>query len=241
LTELESFLELYGLPAVFVLMLTKAIGVPVPIPADVIMLAAAAGAAEGRLSLWQAFVAILVAMVLGGLVQFGLARGVGRGPLYRFGPTLGLTSARLDAAAGRVRRGGVVGIGIAILTPGIRAATVAACGLADLPTRVFLPGLVLGTTLFVTLHFAIGIAAAPLLSAMAGSFQLWQIGTLAFVLLCAGLVAWLVIRRRERPAASQAELVAEAVEAWHEATCPVCLVLGSTAGAPAPPRKQAAG
>jgi membrane protein DedA with SNARE-associated domain len=219
----EQFLDLYGLAALFVLMLVKAIGVPIPVPADVLMLAAAARAAEGRLVLWQAFVAILAALVLGGSVQFVLARGPGRGVLYRFGRYLGLTPARLDMAAAKVQRGGPLGITVAILTPGVRAAAVAACGLAALPWRVFVPGLVLGSGLFLALHFVLGYVGAPLLKALAGSGML----PVVLVLLVLGFGAWFVIRRRQRPAAPGAEIAAEAFEAWHEATCPACLALGA--------------
>lgn len=53
--SLTTFLELYGLTAIVAVMLFKSIGVPIPIPSDVIMLVAAAGAAQGRFVLWQTF------------------------------------------------------------------------------------------------------------------------------------------------------------------------------------------
>src|SRR5687768_17578218 len=98
-------------------MLSKAIGVPVPIPGDVIVLAMGARAAEGKVLLWQVFLALLIAMTLGGIMQFVLARGIGRRAIYRLGRYVGLTEARLDAAARTVQRGGILGIGLAILTP----------------------------------------------------------------------------------------------------------------------------
>src|SRR3954452_13465398 len=155
---LEAFLELYGLAAIFAIMLAKATGVPIPIPGDVIMLAAAARAAEGKLSVWEAFLTILVAVVVGGSIQFALVRGFGRGALYRFGRYFGLTPTRLDAAAVRVERSGPIGISVAVFTPGVRTATVVACGLVGLPLRVFLPGLILGETAFVAVHFLVGVA-----------------------------------------------------------------------------------
>jgi membrane protein DedA with SNARE-associated domain len=225
---LESFLNAYGLLAIFGLMLVKSIGVPIPIPADVVMLATSARVAEGRLSLGQAFAAILLALVAGGIAQFLLARGPGRGLLYRFGRYLGLTPARLDAASGAVRKSGPVGIGLAILTPGIRAATVAACGLAGLPPRRFVPGLLLGSTLFLSLHFFLGALIATLLASLSRVLSAPMIIAAIAILLAAGLGAWIVIRRRQRPAAPMGEVVAEAIEAWHEAACPVCLALGAT-------------
>src|SRR5436309_2897766 len=140
----EVFLVQYGLIAVVALMLIKSVGVPIPIPADVIVLAAAAQAAMGQLVLWQVFVAILLAVVLGSLFQFWLARGPGRKLLYRFGRYIGLTAKRLDAASAKVKKGGIVGISLAILVPGVRGAAIVGGGLADLPWRTFVPGLIIG-------------------------------------------------------------------------------------------------
>jgi len=225
--SLELFLNAYGLAAIFGLMLIKSIGVPIPIPADVVMLAVAARAAEGKLVVWQAFLIILLALVGGGFVQFWLVRGPGRGLLYRFGRYLGLTPARLDAASGVVKRSGPLGIGLAILTPGVRAATVAACGLAGLPIRTFVSGLIIGSGLFLSLHFFLG----SLITSLLGSIPGLAFGPLPLVILGAllviGLGVWVVIRRRQRPSASTGEVIAEAIEAWHEATCPVCLALGA--------------
>ena len=52
---LEAFLDTYGVAAACAIMLVKAAGVPVPIPGDVILLATAARAAEGKVVLWLAF------------------------------------------------------------------------------------------------------------------------------------------------------------------------------------------
>lgn len=46
----NQFLDAYGLIAIFSIMLLKELGVPIPIPGDLIMLAAAARAAQGRFS-----------------------------------------------------------------------------------------------------------------------------------------------------------------------------------------------
>src|SRR5438132_4494419 len=121
---LEAFLDSYGVAAACAVMLVKAIGVPVPIPGDVILLATAARAAEGKVLLWLAFVTLLVALVLGGALQFYLARGPARRLVVKHGQRIGLTEQRLDRVAASVRRGGLLGIGLAVLTPGVRSAVV---------------------------------------------------------------------------------------------------------------------
>lgn len=227
MSSIDTFLELYGLAAIFLLMLAKSAGIPIPVPADAVMLATSVRAAEGKLVLSQAFIAILVALVVGGIVQFALVRGPGRRFLYRFGRYLGMTPARLDSAAERLKKGGPVAIGIAILTPGVRSVAVVGCGLAGIPLRRFVPGLILGSALFLSLHFFLGYAGGLLLSTVQQVIPLPLLAAIIVGLLVVGFGLWYFIRRRQLPEASNGEVLAEALGAWHEATCPVCLALGA--------------
>src|SRR5215467_5821346 len=145
MSGLESFLDTYGLAAACLVMLIKAIGIPIPIPGDVVLLAMAARAAEGKVLIWAAFVGLLVAVTLGGWLQFMLARGPARQMVLRYGARLGLTAERLESVARRVRQGGPLAIGLGILTPGLRTAVIPACGLTNMPLGLFLPGLLLGS------------------------------------------------------------------------------------------------
>lgn len=227
MAEVETFLELYGLAAIFVVMLIKGIGVPIPIPADAIMLATSARVASGRMILWQAFVAILIASVIGGLIQFVLVRGPGRSILYRYGHYLGVTPLRIDAASARLKGGNIFTIGVAILTPGVRSVAIPAAGIAGIPLQRFLGGLLVGSATFLALHFLIGLAGGTLLNTVGTVFPLPVLIGGIVGLLALGLGVWYVIRRRQLPHASNAEVLKQAVGAWHEATCPVCLCLGA--------------
>jgi cytochrome c oxidase assembly factor CtaG len=82
-----------------------------------------------------------------------------------------------------------------------------------------------GTVLFLSLHFFLGYVGGVLLSSLRISLPL--LAAIVAVLLILGLATWVVIRRQKNPGASAGETVAEAFEAWHEATCPVCLALGA--------------
>jgi membrane protein DedA with SNARE-associated domain len=215
--DLGTFLDTYGVAAASAIMLVKAIGVPIPIPGDVILLATAARAAEGKVVLWLAFAALLIAVVGGGLVQFLLARGPARRLVLRHGVRLGLTAERVERVAARMRQGGPLAIGLGVLTPGVRSAVIPACGLTGVPSGMFLTGLVLGSAVDLALHFAIGIAGSNLLAALVAPSPILLIVARAAV----GLAAWLLIARRRRTPAR------EAVNAWTQATCPVCLVVGN--------------
>lgn len=225
--DAEAFLDSYGLIAIFGIMLLKSIGVPIPIPADVVMLAASARAASGRLDVVSAFAALLVALSVGGVIQFALIRGVGRGLLLRYGRWLGITEARLDSVARRMEQSGVIGIGLAILTPGVRSVTIPACGIAGIAFARFVIGLVLGSGAFLALHFALGLLGGSLLGQATLTLTPPVVLGVIIALLAVGLGAWYVIRRRQHPQESAREVLAAAAGAWHEATCPVCLALGA--------------
>src|SRR3979411_846639 len=163
---LDAFLNTYGVAAACAIMLVKAAGVPVPIPGDVILLATAARAAEGKVALWFAFAVLLAALILGGALQFYLARGPARRVVVKYGQRIGLPEQRLERVAARRRKGGLLGIGVAVLTPGVRSAVVPACGLTGIAWRLFLPGLAIGSAIDLGLHFAIGYAGSGILAAI---------------------------------------------------------------------------
>jgi len=220
---IDSFLIQYGLAAIFIIMLIKSIGVPIPIPADVLILATAIRAAQGKFVLWQAFLAILVAVVVGGIIQFALVRGPGRGLLYRFGRYIGLTQPRLDAAAAKIRKGGVFALSVAILVPGVRSAAIAASGLADFSYATFVSGLVIGSALFLAVHFFLGFLGGTVLAVISHALPSATVITVVLLLLVAVYVLWAVAVHRQKVA--RKELEGTALEVWHEGICPVCLAL----------------
>lgn len=234
MNAIDTFLIHYGLLAVFLIMLIKTTGVPIPIPGDVIIFTAAVRVAQGKLVGWQVFLAILVALVLGGLIQFVLARGPGRGILYRFGRYVGLTKPRINAASEKVKKGGVPGLALAILVPGVRGAAVVAAGLADLALVRFLLGLALGSLVFLSLHFSLGLLGGSALFALGRLLPLATVIPLVLALLVVVYILWVVAVRRQKAAraalteleaAQKEETNAAALEVWHEGICPVCLAL----------------
>ncbi len=223
-TLAEQFLDSYGLLAVFVIMMLKEIGVPVPIPADLIILGAAARSAQGKDPAVAVFLAILIPMVIGGSVQYTVVRGPGRRFIYRIGRYIGLTTARLDKAMAAVRRGGMAAVAFGLTTPGVRIATVPASGLANLAPRIFVPGLILGSAFFLAWHFAIGYIGGFLLALLNLPIPV-IIGLLVAVVIL-GVVGWLAVRRsRRRRARAESVTLAESYAAWADASCPACIAI----------------
>ena len=150
-----------GVLAIAAVMLFKEIGVPVPVPADLIMITAGVQAATGSYSLVGLLVAVEVAVILGCSIKFLLVRSAGRGFVYRFGRFVGLTPARLDQATLRLHSRGPLAIFIGLNVPGARAGMIIAAGLAGFPLRAFAPAMVAGSSLYYGWHVALGFIVGP--------------------------------------------------------------------------------
>lgn len=214
-----------SLLAVFVILLLKETGVPIPVPGDLIMLLAGIRAAEGRLDLWQVLLAILAAGLIGASIQFAVVRGPGRSFVYRFGRYAGLPPKRLDRAAGTLQARGARSVAIARITPGLRAAVPIAAGLAGLPYRTFLVGMIGGSLIWVLFHTLLGFFAGPVVLTTLQNVRL-PILPLVAGLLLVGLVVWLFFGYRRSRRATPATAI-ERVRAWTEAGCPACVLIGA--------------
>lgn len=215
----EQFLDTYGLAAIFFIMLLKEIGVPVPIPSDLIMLGAAARAAQGKFPPVAVFFALLIPMVVGGIIQFTIAKGPGRRIIYRLGQHIGLTKARLDQAMTAVRRGGVAAVALGLTTPGVRIAMVPASGLAELPLATFVPGLIAGSAFFLAWHFALGYLGGLALALL--NLPLPILIGIAVAVIALGIIGWVSVRQRR----AQKMSASETFNAWSDASCPACITI----------------
>ena len=201
-----------ALAAIGLLVLTEA-GLPIPIPADIVMLFVGERAAAGTLPLWIAVVAFEAVAVLGTTMLFVIARGPGNGVVSRLGPRLGFTPERQRRATALLERRGRPAMVIGRTTPGLRTITVVAAGGSGLASRRALPALALGSSIFLQLHLFLGYFLGPpasraLMAARGPALA-------AFLALAiAAAVFWFVRRRRGGGA-----------EAWSEAACPVCIGL----------------
>jgi membrane protein DedA with SNARE-associated domain len=223
LSDPGKLLDTYGLVAIFLLMLLKEAGVPIPVPGDILMIVAGARAAapDGPFGLLQLVIAVIVAAMIGSVVQYYLVRGPARSLFYRYGRYIGLPAERLDRVSATLSRRGWIGVGAGRLLPGVRTIIVIACGLAAMPLRTFLPGIFLGAGLFFLLHALLGYFVGPLVLDLLSNLNL-PVLPLVLVVAAVGLVIWFIRRRRGRAANARALAVA-----WEDAGCPVC-ALAST-------------
>ena len=199
------------------LILVKEIGVPVPVPGDLVVLGAGVAASRGDLEPATALAALIVASIVGGTVQFGLLRSVARPAMLRLLSRFG-AAGRFETETERLRRSGARGVAVARATPGVRIVAIAASAVAAVPAPAFLAGLVVGNGAFIAAHFGLGFVVGEPVVRLAGA-ALGPIAVLV-VLAAIGIVAWMRLWRRRTGPGSPAALAA-----WADACCPACLAL----------------
>jgi membrane protein DedA with SNARE-associated domain len=220
---LADFLARYGLLAIFAVMLFKELGVPVPVPSDLIMITAGVQAGLGDLGLPELTLAIWVAMLVGGSAQFLIARRAGREFVYRAGRLIGLTRERLEYAITRLRRRGPVGIFIGLNVPGARAGIIPAAGLLNLRYLTFVLTMMAGSSVFYGWHIALGYVAGPSATALLDRLHL-PIGPIFLGLLVLGLIGWAFLRSRKRAKSGPESEAVDRLLSFTHAACPACLV-----------------
>jgi len=198
-------------PAALLLLLPMEAGIPVPLPADLVMFTVGERAGAGKIPLWLAVAGFEVVAVAGTAALFLACRGPAQRIIARFGHRIGLTKARLSKATALAESRGRPGLAVGRATPGLRTLTVIAAAVSGLSARRALPALILGSSVFLQLHLVLGLLLGPL--AVHAFNQAKGPALVAGAVLVAATVAFWLIRRRRRGAS----------KAWTEASCPVCV------------------
>jgi len=200
--------------ALAIILATEA-GIPLPIPADVILLGLGERAGSHAVPLWAVMLALEVIVIVGACALFILARKLGHGSVERLTrrhPTIG---AQIDRVRGSLDRRGRVGIVVGRATPGLRTITALVAALSAIPAGIALAALIAGGSIFVQGHVLLGYAVGP--SARRALVGLPILGVALLILLVAGgIVVW---ARRRGGAAGR--------RGWEEGLCPACLAVGA--------------
>src|SRR5215831_12586561 len=151
-----------------VLLLPMEAGVPIPIPADLVMFTVGERVAAGAFPLWLAVAGFEVVSIIGTTVLFLACRGPAHRLVTRFGPRIGLSRARVSRGAAMVERRGRSALAIGRGTPGLRTVTVLAAAASGLGWRRALPALILGSSVFLQLLLVLGLLVA-------GAFVFWRV------------------------------------------------------------------
>jgi hypothetical protein len=107
-------------------------GVPIPIPADLVMFTVGERVAAGAFPLWLAVIGFEVVSVVGTTALFLACRGPAHHLISRLGPRIGLSHARVSRGATFVETRGRSALAIGRGPPGLRTVTVLAAAASGL-------------------------------------------------------------------------------------------------------------
>jgi membrane protein DedA with SNARE-associated domain len=156
-----GLLSRHSFSAILLAVLIEEIGIPMPIPTDLLIIFAGAAAAHSAARLGLSFVGIALASALG---SSGLYLVIQRGgcPLVeRFGRYIHLGPKQLARGETLLRQGGWHRIAIGRAIPGLRYLTVIMCGLLSVPYRRYVTAHLVGSSVYIAALLALGALFGP--------------------------------------------------------------------------------
>ena len=184
---LHDIITHYGALIVAIAMITEGCGVPVP--AETILVTAAALAARGKLSIWTIALGAAVGGIIGGAAGYWIGEKGGIRLVRRYGAKMRIDEAKLDRARDFFARRGLVAVFLCRFIGFVRILVPMVAGVARMPFGRFLAA----------------NAAGAIVSAIAYAALGWFFGrdlrglehhlTQATMIVVALIVAWFVIRR----------------------------------------------
>ncbi len=157
----HSLLVTHTLLVIAALILIEELGVPSPVPSDLLMLLAGVEVAQHRQRLWVVLLIMTLATLAGASGLFAASRRVGRPFVERYGKLIHLTPQRLGAVEARLARHGFLSVVLGRLIPGLRVVTPVAAGVLGGPYTTFLPALALGGFLYILAFTLVGVFVGP--------------------------------------------------------------------------------
>lgn len=197
-----ELLAKHGFVLILLAVLLEELGLPMPIPTDVLIVLAGveSGGIPERVALW--FVILNVASATGASGLYAICRRGGRPLIDRFGRYVHLGPAQIERGERLLRNGGWWRIAVGRAIPGLRYVTVIACGLLNVPFPRFITAHIVGSSVYIGVFLWLGAQFGPrIIDSIHAPEQVLQL--IWLLLLALGLpllFAWLYYRSHtQRP------------------------------------------
>lgn len=191
---MDFILGLHGIVAILLfcsLLFAEEAGVPLPVPGELMLIAAGILIGTGALDPWLFGPLAYASIVAGAVTGFSWARLLGEHGLRALAERLHQRE-KLDKAAARLQKARARQIAISRLIPGLRVYTTLLCGAAGVERERFLIGLAPATAVWMTFFLVLGVFVG-----VPAEHFLGQVEALAVqggVLIAVGVAAYLAIR-----------------------------------------------
>ena len=191
---LTDLLTQYGALLVALAMITEGCGIPVP--AETILVTAAALAARGKLSIWWVAVGGAAGGIVGGVAGYAIGARGGMRLIARFGAKMHIDEEKLERARKFFERRGLLAVFLCRFIGFVRIFVPMVAGVARMPFGRFLAANVAGAIVSSACYAALGWFFGHDLPKL--EHHLTETTVVAVLL----VVAWLVVRRRRRTTAA---------------------------------------
>jgi membrane protein DedA with SNARE-associated domain len=188
-------LHRFGYVAVAGFMVAEGCGIP--LPAETMLVTAAAFSARGTLSIWGTIVAGSIGGVIGGSAGYGIGAFGGLPLVHRFGRRFGLDEDRLTRARAFFRERGSSSVALARFVAFLRIVVPMLAGVTRMPFARFTVFNAIGSIVTAAVYGALGYQFSRDLPALEHHLRLVVLSVVALAALVVGWLAW---SRRQRGA-----------------------------------------
>jgi len=180
---IQIFVHNHLVLAPLLLLLLEESGIPLPVPGDAIIAYVGYGLHKSNsVTVWQALIVALIAVLIGATILFFMARRWGQTLIQKLGRFIFLKPAHLERAENLFARFGIWAIIFGRHIPGLRIPITIFAAISGVRYRTFIVSTFMSTVGWVLLYLEIG-------SHFGGDFQaLFQRDTGITVAVCVGLV-----------------------------------------------------
>jgi membrane protein DedA with SNARE-associated domain len=147
--------------AIVLAIMVEELGIPMPIPTDVLIVLTGTQAGWSIPQLGLSFVMIALASTIGASCLYTIIRRGGRPLVERYGRYVHMGPKQLARSEALLARGGWKAIAIGRATPGLRYAVVVACGLFKVPYLRFVTAHLAGSSVYIAVFLVLGAAFGP--------------------------------------------------------------------------------
>jgi len=193
-----GLLSRHSFSAIWLAVLIEELGIPMPVPRDLLIVFAGVAAAHSAVRLGLSFAAIAIASALGSSGLYLIIQRGGCPLVERFGRYIHLGPRQLARGEALLRQGGWHRIALGRAIPGLRYLTVIMCGLLNIPYRRYVTAHLAGSSVYIGTLLAVGALFGPSVIDMIHLPRL-AVRLLWLLALAVGLpvlLAWLARRRK---------------------------------------------
>ena len=159
--EVVYFITRYGYVAIFILVFLQEIGMPNPIPNELVLMFSGYLSFKGLLYLPSVILTVISADFIGTNILYVIFYNTGTYIMLRKPKWVPLSATTIDRLTRKISEGGQLSIFIFRVTPFTRGYTSVITGLLHIKPRIFLPIALISATTWATIYVLIGYIIGP--------------------------------------------------------------------------------